>query len=125
MTSGTNGEEIAFDHFTVESLPADTTPPTFEAPRSSPTAKNSSANDVTWAINFSEAVTGVDAADFDLNFVPGGTVTLTDAGDADDSTYLLTATTVPEGTLLINEIVAASGIEDLAGNAVTQARQGA
>ena len=117
-------EEIAFDQFALESAPADVIPPTFEAPRSNPVAKHTSVNDVTWLIQFSEGVTGVDASDFDLNFVPTGGVNLTDAGDSDPSTYLLTALTVPEGTLQIDQIGGSSGITDGGGNPVVQARQG-
>lgn len=117
-------EEIAFDHFTLESAPPDLIPPTFEAPRFNPVAKHNSANDVTWLIQFSEAVTGVDAGDFQLNFAPGGGTNLTDAGDADPSTYHLTAFTVPEGTLQIDQIIGMSGITDGGGNAPTLPRQG-
>ncbi|MEQ9406776.1 MAG: choice-of-anchor D domain-containing protein [Fuerstiella sp.] len=124
------GEEIAFDHFTLESAPPDVIPPTFEAPRAGGAGKRTNANDVSWDINFSEAVSGVDASDFELNFVPGGGVNLTDAGDSDPSTYVLTALTVPEAFgdtdfLQINQISAGSGIIDAVGNSVTQARQGA
>ena len=119
-------EEIAFDHFTLESAPPDLIPPTFEAPRQSPANKHTNTNDVTWLIQFSEPVSGVDpgGSDFDLNFVPGGAVTVTDAGDTDLSTYHLNIMGVPEGTLQIDQINGGTSIIDAGGNAPTLARLG-
>ncbi len=101
-------------------------PPTFQAPHSNPLTADTNVNDVTWLIQFSEDVTGVNptGADFDLNFIPTGAVSLTDAGDSDDSTYLLTVSTVPEGTLQIDQIAAGNLILDASLISPVQARQG-
>lgn len=71
------------------------------------------------------AGTGADNTDIQLNFVPAGGTLLSDAGDSDPLTYVLTAWNVPEGTLQIDQIINASGIRDRGGNAVVRTRQGA
>ncbi|MEQ9407208.1 MAG: Ig-like domain-containing protein, partial [Fuerstiella sp.] len=96
----------------------------FMAPRSSGIGSRTNGNSISWDVEFSIPVAGVDATDFTLNFTPGA-VTLTDAGDADPATYVLTATGIPEGTLQIDGVVENSGITNLDGNNLVPERQGA
>ena len=126
VQADTGSDEIAFDDLQINGneIVPDTTRPTFEATRANPTSKRVNTNDVTWDITFSEPVTNVDAGDFDLNFVPGGGVSLSDAGDLDASTYQLTAMSVPEGMLQIDQLNFSSGIVDSAANVVVHERQG-
>lgn len=97
---------------------------TFTALRSGAAERFSTAADISWDIQFSDAVTGVDAADFLLNFSPSSGVSLTDAGDADPSTYVLTAFSVPEGTLEIDQLAGLSGITDSTGVTTIHQRSG-
>ena len=80
------------------------------------------ADAVAFNVTFSEAVNNVDAADFALalggSVTADATVTVGDAGDADDATYTVTVTNVAgDGTLGLG-IAAGTDITDTAGNAL-------
>ncbi len=78
------------------------------------------ADSVVFSLVFSEAVSNVDASDFQLAF--GGSVTASstlvvgNAGDADEATYTLTVSTVAGNGTLGLDIFAATNIQDSAGN---------
>jgi len=96
----------------------DTTPPTVTSITTADVNPTSAAS-VDWTVTFSEAVTGVTAADFTL--VPtslGGTPAIT-AVSGSGATWTVTATTGSgAGTLGLN-MTSAAGVADLAGNALT------
>jgi hypothetical protein len=85
--------------------------------RSSPTTQNTSASSVTFGVNFSEAVTGVDATDFSL-YTTGGTAsgtigTVSGTGAA----YTVTVTGITgTGPLRLDVSSAGTGIVDAPGN---------
>jgi len=84
-------------------------------------ASPTNANSVVFSVDFSEDVANVDAADFTLalaGVTANATVTVEDAGDADDSTYTVTVDTIAgDGTLGL-DIAGGNNIVDLAGNAL-------
>ena len=79
------------------------------------------ATSVTFSVDFSEDVMGVDATDFVLNVsgvTANATVTVGNAGDSDTSTYTVTVDTIAgDGTLGL-DIAGANNIIDLVTNAV-------
>jgi len=84
------------------------------------------ANTLTYLATFSEDVTGVDAADF--NLATNGTATGNIAGltRIDAHTYSITVNNVSgSGTLGLNLNATGTGIKDLAGNAITGGLTGA
>ncbi len=88
----------------------------YHAAGTSPT----NADSVVFNLVFSEAVSNVDASDFRLAFTGNVTFSPTlevnNAGDADDSTYTLTVSTIAgDGTLGL-DIVSGTNIQDSAGN---------
>ncbi len=102
-----------------ETYSLDNTLPTVSAiERENPVNETTSADTLTWAVTFSESVTGVDAADFAVN---GSTASVTGVSGSGAS-Y---AVTVSGGNLagLSGEVGldldAAASINDLAGNALT------
>ena len=97
----------------------DNTPPTaaITCDDTSPT----NANSVVFSVDFSEDVTNVDAADFTLalsGVTANATVTVGDAGDADDSTYTVTVDTIAGNGTLGLDIAGGTNIIDVATNAV-------
>ena len=85
-------------------------------------ANPTNANSVVFSVDFSEDVVNVDAADFVLDLSGGvtanATVTVGNAGDADDSTYTVTVDTIAgDGTLGL-DIAGGNDITDIATNAV-------
>jgi Tol biopolymer transport system component len=85
-------------------------------------ANPTSATSVTFSVDFSEDVTGIDASDFALDLTgtvaANATVTVGNAGDADDSTWTVTVDTITGTGTLGLDIAGASDITDLVGNAV-------
>ena len=83
-------------------------------------ANPTNATSVNFSVDFSEDVTGVDAADFALDLsgvTANSTVTVGDAGDADASTYTITVDTIAsDGTLGLD--FAGIGITDLVANTI-------
>ena len=101
------------------SLP-DQTPPTVESiNRQAPTTDPTNATSVTFRLTFSEAVSGVDTADFTLT---GSTVngTISSVTPINGNAYDVTVTSVSgSGTLGLNLNSSGTGIIDIAGNAIT------
>lgn len=99
----------------------DNTAPTLSTiQRQAPAAVNTAAAGVTYRVTFSEAVTGVDAADFALAVVSGtpsgtiGTVTSVSTSVYDVAVGSLTG----QGRLRLELKAGGTGIADLAGNAI-------
>ncbi|MEL6107833.1 MAG: ELWxxDGT repeat protein, partial [Planctomycetota bacterium] len=98
--------------------------PTFSAPRRGNADEIALlGSEVAWDILFSEPVSGVDASDFQVNQTVAS-VTLGDAGDSDESTYVLTVSGATAGTLQISQLVDDSGITDIGGTEADPTRQG-
>jgi hypothetical protein len=84
--------------------------------RSNPTTQNTTATTVTYAVNFSEAVTGVDAADFSLATTGTASGTIGTVGGT-GAAYTVTITGIAgEGDLRLDVINAGTGIADVSGN---------
>jgi hypothetical protein len=99
--------------------PPDVTPPSVtNILRSSPTQQNTTATTVVYAVNFSEAVNGVDASDFILHkegTVDGTITTLLGVC----SNYTVTVTSITgTGTLRLDLKSSATGIVDAVGNPI-------
>ena len=97
----------------------DVTPPVVSSiVRSSPTAQNTTTTTVAFAVNFSESVNGVNAADFTL--ATGGTA----AGNISDvsgsgAAYIVTVNSITgTGSLRLDLNGSGTGIEDGAGNTI-------
>jgi hypothetical protein len=117
MNSGVNSN-LTFTPPTVTNTTVDTTPPavlSITRVGASPTR----AASVSWTVTFSESVTGLTAAKFDLaqTGVSGATITdLTGSG----TTYTVTASTgTGDGDLGLN-FVTTAGVTDVAGNVPTE-----
>ena len=97
----------------------DNTVPTVSITRDD--ANSTHATSVVFSVDFSEDVTGVDAADFTLalsGVTANSTVTVDNAGDADASTYTVTVDTISgDGTLGL-DIAGGNNIADVATNAL-------
>ncbi len=86
-------------------------------------ADNTNAASVTFSVDFSEDVSNVDASDFDVALTgtasANATVSVTDAGDADDSTYAVTVSGISgEGTVGLDIDAGNVDIVDAVGNAL-------
>ncbi len=99
---------------------ADNTLPTVAISRQTPASSPTSADSVTFLVDFNEDVQNVDLSDFTLAL--GGTVTtgalsVGNGGDSDPSTYTVTVPSiVGDGTLDLN-FAGGQNIQDLASNA--------
>ncbi|PHS11806.1 MAG: hypothetical protein COA78_08945 [Blastopirellula sp.] len=95
----------------------DNTKPTVAITRDD--ANPTNANSVVFSVDFSENVTGVDAADFTLalsGVTTNNTIVIGDAGDSDISTYTVTVSMIDgNGTLALN-IAGSNNIKDIATN---------
>ncbi len=86
-------------------------------------ADNTNAASVTFSVDFSEDVTNVNADDFDVALTGTAaadtTVSVTDAGDTDDSTYAVTVSGISgEGTVGLDIDAGNVDIVDAVGNAM-------
>ena len=89
----------------------------FTASGTNPTTSSS----VTFDVDFHEAVTGVDAADFASSLsgvTADAVVTVGDAGDVDASTYQVTVTNIAGGGTVNLDFASGATITDTIGNAV-------
>ena len=114
-----NGNEVAIQA-TVSFTPADNTAPQVESiSRMEPSAEDTNADTLTWAVVFSEAVSNVDANDF---AVSNTTATITVAGSDGDISYQVTASggdlDALDATVSLS-IGSGHDITDIASNALT------
>ncbi|WP_132055776.1 beta strand repeat-containing protein [Pseudocnuella soli] len=102
--------------------PVNTPPAVLSINRQNPTGQLTNATSVTFRINFSEAVSGVDAADFTVKTVSGnatGTPTSVVAVGSDGKTYDITVGSVSgSGTLRLDLNSSGTGIKDAGGAAL-------
>ncbi|MBO9682564.1 MAG: metallophosphoesterase [Flavisolibacter sp.] len=119
--SSQNSSDISFDFELIGAEgPGDNTPPVVNrVDRHQPTTTTTSASSVTFEAIFSEAVTGVDVADFSItadNTVSATISTVVGSGSIYDITVNgITGT----GTLRLDVKASGTGITDLAGNALS------
>ena len=102
--------------YTVSTVPIDTTPPTVSSiERYSPADQNTDSQTLIYKVTFSEAVIGVNQADFALS--SGSTGTGSIAGLAGSgSTYYVTVSASQDGTYSLDLVSSGHGIEDAASN---------
>ena len=81
-------------------------------------ANPTSAASVSWTVTFSEAVTGVSAANFSLSGSAAAGASISGVSGS-DTTWTVTANTGPGDGMLGLDLSDPSGIQDLAGNAAT------
>jgi FG-GAP-like repeat len=88
--------------------------------RTTPVGPVTNASSVTYTVTFSEPVTGVDPADFQLALGPSVTGTITQVTPSSGAVYSVTVSGISgNGTLGLN-LVDNGSIHDLAGNPLTQ-----
>lgn len=111
--------------YTIQLSGDETAPSVTSINRYSPLTEATTATAVTYQVNFSEPVTGVDRADFTINIV-SGTVAGQLAADAvsavgtDGSTYRVTISSLTgEGSLKLDLNGSGTGIVDQAGNPIS------
>lgn len=92
-----------------------TAPTVLSLNRQSPATETTDASTVVFRATFSEAVTGVDAADFQLAGTAGGTIASV-AADAGGTTFDVQVSADGSGTLGLNLKSSGTGIQDAAGN---------
>ena len=84
--------------------------------RSNPTAASTNANDVVFAVTFSEDVQNVDAGDFSVTGTAAAGASIT-AVSGSGSSYLVTVDVSDTGNGTVNlDLTGTSGIQDLTGN---------
>ena len=111
---------IRGDFITGQQFTIDQTPPTLlSINRLTPSATTTNASSVTFAVTFSEPVTGVDASDFTLNR-PGGASNTTAAtleqGTGNGTVFDITVSGITGDGMLGLNLVDNGKIHDLAGN---------
>ncbi|MGV3639626.1 MAG: T9SS type A sorting domain-containing protein, partial [Adhaeribacter sp.] len=106
--------------YIIEQTPGDTTPPAVSSiNRQSPAGQTTNATSLTFRATFSEAVTGVDAADFLVVLTSSATGTIGTVTPVSGSTYDVTVTGVGgNGTVGLNLKGSGTGIADAAGNPI-------
>ncbi|WP_149193192.1 autotransporter domain-containing protein [Luteimonas suaedae] len=114
--TGTGGAMTDTDTVAITVLAADTEPPAVTAidrVDASPT----NADSVRYAVSFSEAVTGVDAADFSVTATGTATGAVASVATADSTLYTVTVNGIGgDGTLRLDLNGSGTGIIDAAGN---------
>jgi hypothetical protein len=98
--------------------PTDVTPPNVvSVDRYQPTTDTTSGSSVTYQVTFSEAVSGVDNADFTLTTTSGTAAGSIASTTGSGSTYQVTVSSITgTGTLRLDVKSSATGITDAAGN---------
>ncbi|MEL6110377.1 MAG: dockerin type I domain-containing protein, partial [Planctomycetota bacterium] len=111
--SDTNG--ITFE----ETFTIDNTAPTVAISRHSPNTEVTNADSVAFFLDFSEDVRHVTAEDFEVavDGVTAGAITVHDADDNDDSTYVVSIGEITGDGVLDLDFASGQDITDLAGNA--------
>ncbi|MEO1617144.1 MAG: alpha/beta hydrolase [Planctomycetota bacterium] len=101
-----------------ETYTIDNTAPTVAISRHNPTDEHTNADAVAFLLNFSEDVTNVTADDFEVaaSGVATGAITVGDNGDADESTYTVSITSVSGDGVLDLNFTSTQDIADRAGN---------
>ncbi len=111
------GEPATDETYTLDN----TAPSTTSFTRKTPAASSTNADTLTFLATFSEAVTGVDAADFEINSSPATTATITNVTQVTTSTYDVTISGGNlanfDGTVNLN-MSGTQNITDLALNAL-------
>ena len=104
------------DHtYTVSTAVTDNTAPTLASiERSNPSSATTNSQTLIYKVTFSEDVTGVDQADFELSDSSTGTGSIT-VSRISDSTYNATVAVDMDGTFNL-DMVSGHGVEDAAGN---------
>ncbi len=107
VTATTDGTSVTFDK---------TAPGVTSINRHLPATQNTTANQVTFQITFSESVTGVDAADFAIRGTASGTIA---SFSGSGTTYDITVNAITgTGTLGLDLKSSGTGIMDAAGNII-------
>ncbi|WP_114777570.1 heparin lyase I family protein [Botryobacter ruber] len=120
-----NSPDLAFDLELIGNTnpppPADEAPTVQSISYQSPATSLTNATAVTFRVTFSEAVTGVDAADFSVSGTAGGTLApdaVAPAG-SNGSTYDVTVSGInSSGTVRLDLKATGTNIQDIAGNAI-------
>ena len=104
------------DHtYTVSTAVTDSTAPTLASiERSNPSSATTSSQTLIYKVTFSEDVTGVDQADFELSDSSTGTGTIT-VSEVSGDTYNATVAVNTDGTFNL-DMVSGHGVEDAVGN---------
>ena len=118
----TNTAPTGADHaYAVSTAVTDSTAPTLASiERSNPSSATTSSQTLIYKVTFSEDVTGVDQADFELSDSSTGTGTIT-VSEVSGSAYSVTVTATADGTFNLDLVSSGHGIADTASNPLTNA----
>jgi Mg-chelatase subunit ChlD len=113
----TAGNDLSGGFTTGETYTIDNTAPTASITRHTPTDETTNEDTVTFQVTFSEAVDGVDKADFSLTMTDSATGEISETTKLNDTTWTVTVGKVDgNGTLGLDVKDSGTGITDSAGN---------